>query len=174
DRGADPAGTELLAVAAGVVGPISKQTPRPAAGPAALASHRRDRVDERQQVEDVVVIASGERQRERGASSAGQRMVLGAASGAVDRAWSGLLAPPTARMCELSITARDQSIRSASCSFASSTPCSRCQTPCSCHSFNLRQQVIPEPQPISCGRYSHGIPVCSTKRIPVNTLRSSI
>jgi hypothetical protein len=33
---------------------------------------------------------------------------------------------------------------------------------------------MPEPQPISCGKYSHGIPVCSTNRIPVNTLRSSI
>ena len=32
---------------------------------------------------------------------------------------------------------------------------------------------MPEPQPISCGRYSHGIPVCSTNKIPVNTLRSS-
>jgi hypothetical protein len=48
--------------------------------------------------------------------------------------------------------ARDQSIRSASCSFASSSTCSRCQTATSCHSRSLRQPVIPEPQPISCGR----------------------
>jgi hypothetical protein len=32
---------------------------------------------------------------------------------------------------------------------------------------------MPEPQPISCGRYSHPIPVLSTKRIPVSTARSS-
>lgn len=32
---------------------------------------------------------------------------------------------------------------------------------------------MPEPQPISCGKYSQGIPVCSTNKIPVNTLRSS-
>ena len=32
----------------------------------------------------------------------------------------------------------------------------------------------PEPQPISCGRYSQGIPVCNTNKIPVNTFRSSI
>jgi hypothetical protein len=45
------------------------------------------------------------------------QVVLGAASGAVDRARAGLGAPPNARTCELSIAARDQSIRSASCSF---------------------------------------------------------
>jgi hypothetical protein len=33
---------------------------------------------------------------------------------------------------------------------------------------------MPEPQPISCGKYSHGIPVCKTNKIPLNTLRSSI
>ena len=32
---------------------------------------------------------------------------------------------------------------------------------------------MPEPQPISCGRYSQGIPVCNTNKIPVNTFRSS-
>ena len=110
DRGADPASAQLLPVSAGVVGAVTEQPPRPAAGPAALAADGRDRVDERQQLKDVVVVAGGERQCERGAPSAGQRMVLGAAPGAVNRAWSRLLAPPKARTCELSITARDQSI----------------------------------------------------------------
>jgi hypothetical protein len=82
--------------------------------------------------------------------------------------------PPNARTCELSIAARDQSMRSASLSLANSSSWSRCQTPASCHSRRRRQQVIPEPQPISCGRYSHGIPVCNTNKIPVNTFRSSI
>src|SRR4051812_7446032 len=121
-------------MAARVVGAVSEQPLRPAAWPAAFAAHGRDRVDERQQLEDVVLVAGGEGERERGASSAGDRMVLGTASGAVYWAWTGLLAPPTARTCELSITARDQSIRSTSCSLASSTSCSRCQTPARCHS----------------------------------------
>src|SRR5688572_944623 len=146
-------------MAARVVGAVADQSLRPAAGAAALAAHGRDRVHQRQQLEDVVVVTGRERERERGASSAADRLVLRAASGAVYRAWTCLLAPPTARMWELSITARDQSIRSASCNFASSTSCSRRQTPACCHSCNRRQQVIPEPQPISCGRYSHGIPV---------------
>ena len=172
DGGADPAGTQFLPVAAGVVGAVAEQPLRPAARPAALATHRRDRIHERQQLEDVVLVAAGEGERERCAPSAGQRMVLGAAPGAVYRAWTGLLAPPTARMCELSITARDQSIRSAWCNFASNNSCNRCQTPACCHSCSRRQQVIPEPQPISSGRYSHGVPVRNTNRIPVSTFRS--
>ena len=122
-----PRARRLFAVTAGVVGAIAEQPFRPPTGPATFAAHRRDRIDERQQLEDVVAGAGREREREQSATSAGERMVLGAASGAVYRAWTGLLAPPTARTCELSITARDQSIRSASCSLASSTSCSRCR-----------------------------------------------
>jgi hypothetical protein len=75
-----------------------------------------------------VAVAAAQPERERGAPSAGQRMVLGAASGAVDRAWSRLLAPPTARTCELSITARDQSIRAAFCNLAISSRSCICQS----------------------------------------------
>ena len=56
DGCADAAGAQLLAVAAGVVGTVAEQAAWPAAGTAALAAHRRDRVDERQQLEDVVVV----------------------------------------------------------------------------------------------------------------------
>src|ERR1700722_19039757 len=35
-----------------------------------------------------------------------------------------------------------------------------------------RQQVMPLPHPISFGRYSQGIPVRRTNRIPVSTARS--
>ena len=31
---------------------------------------------------------------------------------------------------------------------------------------------MPQPQPISCGRYSHGMPVFSTKMMPVSAARS--
>ena len=70
--------------------------------------------------------------------------------------------------------ARDQSIRSASPKRFSSVVCSRCQTPACCQSRKRRQQVIPDPQPISWGRYSHGIPVLSTNRMPVSAARSGM
>jgi hypothetical protein len=41
-----------------VVGTVAEQSPRPPARPAALAAHRRDRIDQRQQLKDVVVVAS--------------------------------------------------------------------------------------------------------------------
>jgi hypothetical protein len=47
-------------MAARVVGAVSEQPLRPAAWSAAFAAHRRDRVDERQQLEDVVVVAGGQ------------------------------------------------------------------------------------------------------------------
>jgi len=78
-----------------------------------------------------------------------------------------------ARTGEMSIAAHDQSIHSASLSFAISNSCRRGQTPASCDLCNRRQQVIPDPRPISCGRYSERIPVCNTNRIPLNTFRSS-
>jgi hypothetical protein len=47
--------------------------------------------------------------------------------------------------CRSCGAARDQSISSARCSFASSTSCRRSHTPACCHSCNRRQQVMPAP-----------------------------
>ncbi len=44
--------------------------------------------------------------------------------------------------------------------------------PACCQSRSRRQQVMPLPQPISAGRYSHGSPVLSTNRMPVSAARS--
>jgi hypothetical protein len=76
DRSADPAGAELAAVAARMVGAVAEQSLGPSARAAALAPHGRDGIDERQQLEDVVVIAAAQGKRERCAPSAGDRMVL--------------------------------------------------------------------------------------------------
>jgi hypothetical protein len=68
--------------------------------------------------------------------------------------------------------AREKSILSAPRRRASNTSCNRSHTPAACQSRRRRQQVMPEPHPISLGRLSHGIPVVSTNRIPVNTGRA--
>jgi hypothetical protein len=70
----------------------------------------------------------------------------------VRRVGARLLAPPFAHTFETSSAARDQSIRSACPSSSSITRCSRSHTPASCQSRSRRQHVLPEPQPISCGR----------------------
>lgn len=50
--------------------------------------------------------------------------------------------------------------------------CRRCQTPACCQSRRRLQHVIPQPQPSSLGKYSQGIPVCRTYRMPVKAARS--
>src|SRR5215213_973212 len=72
-----------------------------------------------------------------------------------------------------STEARDQSIRSAPRIRASSSACTRVQTPAACQSRSRRQQVMPQPQPISRGSISHGIPDFSTNRMPVSAGRFS-
>lgn len=86
----------------------------------------------------------------------------------------GFIAPLSAGTAEESREARDQSIRSASPKWSSKVRCKRCHTPASCHSRSLRQHVMPEPQPISKGRYSHGNPVASTNKMPRNTSRFGV
>jgi hypothetical protein len=58
-------------------------------------------------------------------------------------------------------------------SSASSSSCSCCHTPASCQSRSRRQQVIPDPNPSSCGKNSHGIPMYSTNKMPDKTFWSS-
>ena len=69
--------------------------------------------------------------------------------------------------------ARSHSIWLASPRRSKSTWCSRSHTPASCHSRNRRQHVTPEPQPISWGNISQGMPLLRTKMIPVRAARLS-
>ena len=171
DLGHDSAGAQLGAVTLGVIRTVGEQRLRTEL---AVRADGRDAVDEVGQLGDVVAIGRGQRRRERDPVARADQVVLAAFAAAVDWRGPGLLAPPLARTCELSTTARDQSISPASCSSSSSTWCSRFHTPAWFHSANRRQHVIPDPQPISCGRSSHGIPVFNTNKIPVRTRRSGI
>jgi hypothetical protein len=89
--------------------------------------------------------------------------------------WRGPSAGRTAGAGTLpeSIEALDQSIWSARDKHSRKVRWSFSHTPASCQSRKRRQQVIPLPQPISGGSISHGMPVFSTKRIPVRTARLS-
>ncbi len=100
------------------------------------------------------------------------KVALRARAAAIDRICAGFFAPFCAGIEQESRHARLQSSRSASASRWSSTQCKTSHTPCSCQSRNRRQQVMPEPQPISGGSSSQGVPVRSTKMMPVSTARS--
>lgn len=139
------------------------------ASPGAL--DRRDGVNSFFHHLDVVNIGRRDSQRERNALALDHQMAFRALFAAIRWILPGFIAPFCAGTTEESREARDQSMRSASPSLSSSTWWSLFQTPASCHSFNRRQQVILEPQPISGGKYSQGSLVESTNRMPRNTLR---
>jgi len=172
DDGLDVPRLQLCLVRPGVVRPVRLGARRSEARPSALPLEWWDGVDERKELGDVMIIRSSERDHQRDALRFGEDVVLAACTGAVGRVRSRLGPPFSARTLELSITARDQSILPAWCNSVSSARWIFVHAPASCQSRSRRQQVTPDPQPICSGRYSHGIPVCSTKMIPVSAARS--
>src|SRR5215212_2387809 len=119
-------------------------------------------------------VGSGVDHREWDAFSVDHNVALRALFALICRILAGLLAPPGAGTLAESKDALSQSISSALPSRSNKVWCSSSHTPASCHSFRRRQQVIPEPQPISLGNISQGIPLLSTNRMPPRAARSSM
>src|SRR3712207_217096 len=122
----------------------------------------------------VVVVGSRLDNRQRDASSIYHNMALRALFALIRRVRAGLLAPPGAGTLAESNDALSQSMWSASPKRSKSLRCSCSHAPASCHSLRRRQQVIPEPQPISWGSISQGMPLLRTNRMPVRAARSSM
>ena len=154
-----------------IVGFVSVQLVGSAARSAALTRDRRHSIEQVFERYAVVDVGPGQQQGERDAVSIRDQMAFGARLASVGR-FGPVAAPPfLAAMEELSMQARLQSMRSASRSWRSSSWCRRCHTPAACQSRSRRQQVTPDPHPISAGSISHGMPVRSTNRMPVNAAR---
>jgi len=122
----------------------------------------------------VVDVCGRERYREWDTPSVRNKVALRALLSLICRIRSGFCAPLLAGMEAESSEARSHSIWSASPRRSSKSRCSFSHTPASCHSFRRLQQVIPEPQPISFGSISQGMPLLRTNTIPVRAARSSI
>lgn len=122
----------------------------------------------------VMHVRRREPHRERDTLPVHDHMAFRARFAAIRWILPGFIAPFSAGTAEESSEARDQSMRSASPGWLRKTWWSLRHTPASCHSLSRLQQVIPLPQPISGGRYSHGNPVESTKRMPRRTSRFGI
>ena len=163
-----------FAMRLGVIAPVALHHLGTLAGATRFATHRWNRFHQGLELRHIMRVRSGQDRRQRHASAIGDHMVLTARFAFVGGIRACLGPPFNARTDELSTTARDQSICSARLSFASKTSCKRCQTSAACHSCSRRQQVIPLPQPISCGRSSHPMPVFNTKMMPVRARRLSI
>lgn len=122
----------------------------------------------------VVGVSPSEPYRKWDAPSLDHNMALRARFAFIRWRRSGLCAPfftPLAGIVQLSRLALDQSILSASPRRLSNSWCKERHTPCCCQSCKRRQQVTPLPQPSSCGSISQGMPVRSTKTMPVRAER---
>ena len=120
----------------------------------------------------VVNVGGGKLDGKRDAIGIRDDVPLGSGAAPVRRVRASLLAPLMDGTLALSKQARLQSMAPARPRRSSSTRWSRSQTPASCQSRNLRQQVMPEPQPISWGSISQGRSDLSTNRMPVSAARS--
>jgi hypothetical protein len=157
-----------------VVGTIGLNEFGFALGATALATNGRDRPNQGQQLGDVVAVGLGQDDRQRNTLRIRKDVVFRTGTTAIGWVRSRFFPAPRARMEELSATAREKSIRSAPRSLDSSPWCSRSHTLARCQALSRRQQVLPEPQPISWGSICQGMPERSTKMIPVSAARLSI
>src|SRR5215207_5012236 len=132
-----------------------------------------DRVQKLLEEHRVVDICSTRHHRERDASAVDHNMALRSRLSLIRRIRAGFSAPFLAGTLDESKEARSHSIWSASPRRSSRTCRRRSHTPTSCHSLRRRQQVTPLPQPISLGSISQGMPLFSTKTMPVRVARSS-
>jgi hypothetical protein len=76
-----------------VVAAIGKQRLRPATRTAWTAAHRRDAVEQFEQLGDVVAVGGGERPGQRQPAAVYEEVMLAAPAAAIDRVWTGFRAP---------------------------------------------------------------------------------
>jgi hypothetical protein len=165
---------ELIAVRLRVVASVPLYQVRAAERATRTPAQRGHGVDERQQLGDVVSIRRRQPRDERNPVRVGENMMFRPGLAAIGRVRSSFFPPRSARSEELSTTARAKSIWPRRRNSLSNTVWRRFQTPARCQRTNRRQQVVPDPHPISRGSMFHGSPLRSTKRIPVITARSGI
>jgi hypothetical protein len=93
DDGFDAALPDEPAVLVVVVAAIGEQRVRPATGTAWAAAHRRDAVEQFEQLGDVVTVGGGQRPGERDPAAVYEEMMFAAPAAAIDRVWTGFRAP---------------------------------------------------------------------------------
>ena len=89
----DPSLAELAPLRPVVVGAVCGEAIWSPARPPDSATYRRDAIDERDQLRDVVAVAARERPGERDPGRVDEEVVLGAVSGSINRARARRVAP---------------------------------------------------------------------------------
>ena len=168
----DPARPQRPTTTRRVIGLVGVQFRGALSRPSPALADRRHSIDQLLETPAVVEVGGREADGERDAMSVRDDVALRSRPAAIRRVRAGLVAPLFAGTEALSRQARLKSMAFARPRRSSRARCRRSQTPASCQSRNRLQQVMPEPQPISCGSISHGMPERRTKRMPVSAARS--
>ncbi len=171
DDGLDVFGTQNFSMGLRIVAAVGLKAIGAMAGSSALAAHRGHRFHQWKELSHVVGVCARQREAKRDALRVREDVVFAPGFSPIRWIRPRFLPPKRARTDALSATARDQSSTSALFKCASNRSCMFCQMPACCQACRRRQQVIPLPQPISWGRYSQGIPVRKTNRMPVRACR---
>ena len=170
----DPAPFEFVPVRLRVVSAVALDQSWLPQRPTRTAAQRRNAVDERQELRHVVAVRRREARDNRNPVGVGKNVMFRPGLTAIGRVRSSFFPPRNARSEALSTTARARSSWPRWRNSVSKTRWSRFHTPARCHRTSRRQQVLPDPQPISFGSIFQGMPLRSTNRIPVSTARSGI
>lgn len=172
DDGDDALGLEARVARRRPVGPIALDHARFPARTSGAAAHGRQRRHQGLELGHIVHIGRRDLCDQRNAARVGDEVVFRALLTAIGWVRSSFFPPRNARTEALSMTVHRWSSRPRCRSSARSASCSRRQTPARCQRTSRRQQVLPDPQPISRGSICHGTPDRNTYKIPVNTARS--
>jgi hypothetical protein len=146
----------------------------PFPGPTPLAADGRNIIYQRKQLRHVVAVRLRDMDRKGNPLSFGNEVVFRPLFAAIRRVRPRFGPPKVARTEELSITARLKSILLLPLSLLNNTLWMASHTPAFCQACKYRQQLIPLPHPSSWGSISQGMPLFSTKRMPVRARRGSI
>ncbi len=138
----------------------------------AASGDHRNGVEQGQELGDVVPVATGECDGERGSVTVDDQVVLRARAGPIDGRGSDVVPPFSARTCDPSTEQSSRSSRPARRSLVNRAACRRGQTPASVQSRSRRQAVTPEQPTASAGTSRHATPVRSTYRTPASATRS--
>lgn len=168
----DPASLEFVAMRLRVVPAVALHEAWLPQRPTRAAAQGRNAIDEREQLRHIVPVRRREARDDRNPVRVGKNVMFRPGLTAIGRVRSRFFPPRSARSEALSTTARARSSRPRRRNSVSSTVWRRFHTPARCHRTSRRQQVVPDPQPISFGSIFQGMPLRSTNRIPVNTARS--
>ncbi len=172
DHGLDTAFAQRATMSGGIVAAIGIDDAGLLKRSATNAANGWNRINERQQLRDVVGVRASQDRNERNAVGVYEDVVLGTGSRAIGGVRASFSPAPTARTDDESTAAYDRSIWPAARNLSSSNSCSWSHTPAFCQSLNRRQHVAPEPKPRRVGKWFQRIPVLNTNRMPLRAARS--